>query len=290
MTINPMRNALMLYWAAKPSAIGAMMATAAGLAAPIAVKTAATANMIHGIAARCPLTPRTASWTSQSTVPLAWAMANRKVTPTSTTKMLPGNTPKMSSADNPAAKMPTRKAAANASAPMLMGSVVAMTKMTTRTRMEMSSIDIDSSSFGAVCECHLISLLLACAFATVGVDEQLTCILVRRRSLRCRRASWGTGFLCLADQEQRRVCAGVIYGHAPRLGKSILGEAGEYVAGWEPDEQADAELEEQGRGIVPADRMLDAPGKIVADLFGVAQRTATDVARVRDGGRVNANV
>jgi hypothetical protein len=34
----------------------------------------------------------------------------------------------------------------------LMGSVVAMTKMTPRTRMEMSSIDIDSSSFGAVCE------------------------------------------------------------------------------------------------------------------------------------------
>ena len=63
--------------AANPRAIGAMMATAAGLTAPIAVRTAATPNMIQGIATMRPRTPRTASRTSQSTVPLFWAMAKR---------------------------------------------------------------------------------------------------------------------------------------------------------------------------------------------------------------------
>ena len=53
----------------------------------------------------------------------------------------------------------------------------------------------------------------------------------------------------------------MIHGEAPRLGKSVLGEAGEYIAGWQLDKQADAELEEQGRGIVPADWVLDAPDK-----------------------------
>ena len=72
-----MSSGLILYWAAKPSAIGAMIATAPGLTAPTEVSTAAIANMIHGIAAIRPRTARTASWTSQSIVPLFWASANR---------------------------------------------------------------------------------------------------------------------------------------------------------------------------------------------------------------------
>ena len=76
-TIRPISRGLILCCIAKPRAIGAMIATAAGLTAPTAVSTAASANMIHGMAATCPRTARTASWTSQLIVPLFWAMANR---------------------------------------------------------------------------------------------------------------------------------------------------------------------------------------------------------------------
>ena len=54
-----------------------MIATAPGLTAPTDVRTAAIPNMIHGIAAIRPRTARTASWTSQSIVPLFCAMAKR---------------------------------------------------------------------------------------------------------------------------------------------------------------------------------------------------------------------
>ena len=76
-TRRPISSGLMLYCAAKPRAIGAMIATAPGLTAPTAVSTAAMPNMIHGIAAIRPRTARTASWTSQSMVPLFCASANR---------------------------------------------------------------------------------------------------------------------------------------------------------------------------------------------------------------------
>ena len=75
--MSPISSGLIWYWTAKPSAIGAMMATAPGLTAPTAVSTAASANMIQGIAPIRPRTARTASSTSQSTVPLFCATANR---------------------------------------------------------------------------------------------------------------------------------------------------------------------------------------------------------------------
>ncbi len=76
-TISPISSGLMPYFTAKPSAIGAMMATAPGLTAPTDVRAAAIRNMIHGIAATCPRTALTASRTSQSMVPLVCAMAKR---------------------------------------------------------------------------------------------------------------------------------------------------------------------------------------------------------------------
>jgi hypothetical protein len=94
-TISPIRSGLIWYWTAKPRAIGAMMATALGLTAPTAVSTAASRNMIHGIAPIRPRTARTASSTSQSTVPLFWATANRNVIPTRVRNRSLGNLPMM---------------------------------------------------------------------------------------------------------------------------------------------------------------------------------------------------
>ena len=54
-----------------------MMAHAAGLAAPIAVITAVTANITQGISATRPPTAPTAFLTIRSTVPFWRAMANR---------------------------------------------------------------------------------------------------------------------------------------------------------------------------------------------------------------------
>ena len=76
-TSKPIINGLMLYLAAKPSAMGAMIATAAGLTAPTDVSKAAMKNMIQGMAAIRPRTARTARRTNQSMVPLFWASANR---------------------------------------------------------------------------------------------------------------------------------------------------------------------------------------------------------------------
>ena len=53
------------------------MAQAAGLTAPIAVSSAVTANMTHGMSATRPRTTFTADWTIRSTVPLFLAIANR---------------------------------------------------------------------------------------------------------------------------------------------------------------------------------------------------------------------
>ena len=77
MTISPISSGLMPYFRAKPSAIGAMIATAPGLTAPTDVRTAEIPNMIHGMAAMRPRTARTARRTSQSIVPLFCARANR---------------------------------------------------------------------------------------------------------------------------------------------------------------------------------------------------------------------
>ena len=73
----PMSSGLIPCRAAKVSAIGAMIATAAGESAPIAVSSAVTKNMIQGMAATWPPTSFTAPRTSRSTVPLFWAIANR---------------------------------------------------------------------------------------------------------------------------------------------------------------------------------------------------------------------
>ena len=54
-----------------------MIATAAGTTEPTAVRIAVTTNITHGIAAARPPTARTAACTSQSTVPLFLAIANR---------------------------------------------------------------------------------------------------------------------------------------------------------------------------------------------------------------------
>jgi len=95
---KPMSTGLIRCRSAKPNPIGAMIATAAGTTAPNAVRTPVTANMIHGMSATRPRTAWTATWTSQSTVPLARAMANRNVTPTRITNRLPGKPSKIWSA------------------------------------------------------------------------------------------------------------------------------------------------------------------------------------------------
>ncbi len=141
---------LIRYFAAKPIAIGATIATAAGLTAPIAVSTPVIANITHGINAIRPPTRRMAMYTSQSVVPLARAMANRNVTPTSTTNSEPGKPLKMSSVFMSATSVPTPKAAAKASAPMLIDLVVAMTKTTTSTSIEISSGDMQGSRRWAI--------------------------------------------------------------------------------------------------------------------------------------------
>ena len=122
----------MLYFNANPSATGAMMATAPGLTAPTDVKTAEIPNMIHGIAAIRPRTALTASRTSQSIVPLFWAMAKRKVMPTRVRNRPPGKPAMMALVVWPATRVPTRNAPTKASTPMLIGRIVATTNIATR--------------------------------------------------------------------------------------------------------------------------------------------------------------
>ena len=89
-TISPIRTRLISYRMAKPIAIGATMATAAGTTAPKAVRMAVTPNITHGIITMRPPTDFTDTSTSQSTVPLSRARANRYVTPTRMTNRSPG--------------------------------------------------------------------------------------------------------------------------------------------------------------------------------------------------------
>ncbi len=122
--------------------MGATIAQAAGLTAPIAVSSAPMPNIIQGMSAIRPPTTRTARCTSQSVVPLARAMAKRYVTPTSTTNRSPGNPAKMSSSERPPTSLPTRKAAAKASTPILIDSSVATAKAIASTAMDTNSGDI----------------------------------------------------------------------------------------------------------------------------------------------------
>jgi hypothetical protein len=91
------------------------------------------------------------------------------------------------------------------------------------------------------------------------------------------------------DEGSGRANPGIGDGDSMSLGEDVRGETSENVAGRQLDEEPETELEEQGGGVVPADRPLDAPGKVVTYLLGVAQRAAADVAHVRDGRRVHPN-
>ena len=88
-----------------------------------------------------PPTAFTAAWTSQSTVPLFVAIANRYVTPTRITNRSPGKPAKMSSSETPSA-VPTMNAATMPRIPMLIPIVVAIRKTATSTRIEINSLDI----------------------------------------------------------------------------------------------------------------------------------------------------
>ncbi len=89
---------------------------------------------------------------------------------------------------------------------------------------------------------------------------------------------------CPVHQGKRGLEAPTVDGDAPGFREHNLGEASEDVAGRHLDEQAHSELEEHGRGVVPANRAFDASSKVVADRLGVAQRPPADVAGVRDIG------
>jgi hypothetical protein len=141
MTMSPIRSGLIPYWSAKPMPIGTMMATAPGTTAPEAVKTAVMRKNTHGMAAVRPPTALTEAWISQSTVPLLDAIPNRNVTPTRITNRSPGKPAKMSSSETPSA-VPSANAATMPSTPMLIPIVVPMRKMTMRTMIEMSSLDM----------------------------------------------------------------------------------------------------------------------------------------------------
>ena len=147
-TISPIRTGLIPYWTANPIAIGTTIATAPGTTAPDAVRIAVTPNSTHGIAAARPPTARTAACTSQSTVPLLLAIANRNVTPTRITNRSPGKPAKMSSSETPSA-VPTAKAATMPSTPMLIPIVVAIRKTPTSTITETSSLDMTDPPVGS---------------------------------------------------------------------------------------------------------------------------------------------
>ena len=115
-----------------------MIATAAGLTAPNATSTPLSRNTIHGIAATCPPTARMASWTSQSTVPLPLAMANRNVTPTRMTNSSAGKPARMSSVSRANTPTPTPNAATRASAPRLTERTVPTRKTSASTTMVIS--------------------------------------------------------------------------------------------------------------------------------------------------------
>jgi hypothetical protein len=135
----PIISGLMRWRPAKPSAIGPTMAHAAGLAAPIAVSTAVTANITQGMSATRPPTIRTAPRTMRSTVPLLRAMANRYVTPTKVRTRSPLIPLMISRSVRPRAYMPTSHAATKPSAPMLIGNTVPTTNNKINAMMDTSS-------------------------------------------------------------------------------------------------------------------------------------------------------
>ncbi len=119
-----------------------MMAQAAGLAAPMAVSSAVTPNITHGISATRPPTARTAARTMRSTVPLFLAIAKRYVTPTSVRTRSPLMPPMISFSSRSREYIPTSQAATKASAPMLIGSSVPTTKSAMSASMDTHSGDI----------------------------------------------------------------------------------------------------------------------------------------------------
>ena len=112
-----------------------MIAQAAGLAAPIAVISAVTPNITHGIRATRPPTAFTALRTIRSTVPLFRAIAKRYVTPISVSTRSALIPARISFSSRFSEYMPTSHAATYASAPMLIGSRVPMTKRATSARI-----------------------------------------------------------------------------------------------------------------------------------------------------------
>ena len=115
------------------------MAQAAGLTAPIAVSTPVTANITQGMNATRPPTAFTALRTMRSTVPLFLAIANRYVTPIRVRIRSPLTPARISFSSRSRAYMPTSQAATYASAPILIGSTVPMTKSATSAMMETHS-------------------------------------------------------------------------------------------------------------------------------------------------------
>ena len=114
-----------------------MIATAAGTTEPTAVSTPVIANITHGISATRPPTAFTAACTSQSTVPLLLAIANRYVTPTRMMNRSPGKPAKIVSSST-ASAVPTMNAAVMPSRPMLIGRSVPITKIATSTSIEVT--------------------------------------------------------------------------------------------------------------------------------------------------------
>jgi hypothetical protein len=145
-TIRPIGTGLRWWRRARPVPMGAIIATAAGPTAPTAVTAAVTKNMAQGTRETRPCAARIATSTSQSTVPLFLAMANRNVTPVSTMNRSPGNPPTMLStfaAGGPGnTNIPRMNAAEIASAPRWIGNTVAMRKIAASTRMDASSTDM----------------------------------------------------------------------------------------------------------------------------------------------------
>jgi hypothetical protein len=80
---------------------------------------------------------------------------------------------------------------------------------------------------------------------------------------------------CPVHQGKRGLESPAVDGDAPGVRECNLGEASDDVAGRHLDEQARSELEEQGGGVVPANRAFDASSEVVADRLGIAQRPPT---------------
>ena len=121
--------------------MGAMIAIAAGTTEPKPVRIAVTMKNTQGMSATRPPTTFTSACTIQSTVPLSFARAKRYVTPTRMRNRSAGNPDRRVSTSSPSTRVPKRKVAMSASAPMWTDVKVAMTNSATRTSMERTSRD-----------------------------------------------------------------------------------------------------------------------------------------------------